>query len=380
MYQCHSQFVTAHGQDKAMKIRLRRRAGLVARPVVVAAGIAICQLPSLHAQTGEVLGRFAAIDRYVQANMGRFAIPGAEVGIVQDGRTVYLNGFGQADDTGRAMTPQTPVLLASVTKSFTALSIMQLVEGGQVDLDAPVQRYLPWFRTSDPRTSSRITLRELLNHTSGFSTREGLDPYVDARLEGDRLEAYVRSLSGARLTAAPGGRFQYSNTNYSVLGLIVQDVLAARMHGTVQANVFDPLRMIHSHASPAAARADNGAAGYYPFFGRPVVSDDIPITRAFLPAAGLYSTAQDMTHYLIAQLEWGAIRRPSPRVRGQHRRHAPSDRSREQREGLRDGVGGWLLLRRHQDRHPAWRRGPSLARLCPAGTRTAVWCRLADQH
>ncbi len=70
-----------------MKIRLRRRAGLVARPVVVAAGIAICQLPSLHAQTGEVPGRFAAIDRYVRANMQRFAIPGAEVGIVQDGRT-----------------------------------------------------------------------------------------------------------------------------------------------------------------------------------------------------------------------------------------------------------------------------------------------------
>ncbi len=116
---------------------------------------------------------FKTIDRYIENRMKTYKIPGIALGIVNDDSIVYLKGYGIADDNGRIVTPQTPFLLASVTKSFTALGIMQLVEEGKIDLDAPVQKYLPWFRVADVKASSKITVRHLLNQTSGFSTLDG---------------------------------------------------------------------------------------------------------------------------------------------------------------------------------------------------------------
>jgi CubicO group peptidase (beta-lactamase class C family) len=109
----------------------------------------------------------AAIDQYVAEQLETLGIPGASLAIVHDDQIVHLQGFGQADQTGRAMTAQTPTLIGSLTKSFTAVAVMQLVEQGKVGLDAPVQRYLPWFRVADPAASAQITLRHLLTHTSG---------------------------------------------------------------------------------------------------------------------------------------------------------------------------------------------------------------------
>ena len=85
-----------------------------------------------------------------------------QIGIVQGDQIIHLAGFGQADSTGRPATPQTPMITASITKSFTALAVMQLVEAGKVDLDAPVQRYLSWFRVADANASARITVREFV--------------------------------------------------------------------------------------------------------------------------------------------------------------------------------------------------------------------------
>ena len=95
-------------------------------------------------------------------------IPGLALAIVRGDQIVYLKGYGRADASGRPVTPQTPFLIGSITKSFTALAVMQLVEAGTVDLDAPVQRYIPWFRVADPRASAQITVRHLLTMTSGL--------------------------------------------------------------------------------------------------------------------------------------------------------------------------------------------------------------------
>src|SRR5215207_5758984 len=114
---------------------------------------------------------FDAIDSYVQNQMQQMRMPGAELGIVKGDKIVHLEGFGDADDSGRAVTPETPFKIGSMSKSFTALAIMQLVEDGKVELDAPVKRYLPWFRVATPGASSRITVRNLLNQTSGLSAK-----------------------------------------------------------------------------------------------------------------------------------------------------------------------------------------------------------------
>ena len=86
----------------------------------------------------------ASIDAYVSAQMQANHIPGVALGLVHNDQVMHVQGFGTADSTGRAVTPHTPFILGSVSKSFTALAIMQLVEAGKVNLDAPVQRYLPW--------------------------------------------------------------------------------------------------------------------------------------------------------------------------------------------------------------------------------------------
>ncbi len=114
---------------------------------------------------------FAQIDRYVNAQVQDARIPGLALGIVRGDRVAHLHGFGEADSTGRAVTPHTPFLLGSTTKSFTVLAMMQLVEAGKITLDVPVQRYLPWFRVADPVASGHITVRHLLG-SSGDHSRD----------------------------------------------------------------------------------------------------------------------------------------------------------------------------------------------------------------
>jgi CubicO group peptidase (beta-lactamase class C family) len=89
-----------------------------------------------------------AIDRYVTAKMRSSHIPGLAIAIVNGERAIYLKGYGRADESGRAVTAQTPFMIGSVTKSLTALAVFQLVDAGKVQLDAPVTRYIPWFSTS----------------------------------------------------------------------------------------------------------------------------------------------------------------------------------------------------------------------------------------
>src|SRR5689334_2051462 len=92
----------------------------------------------------------ARIDAFVSELVQRQGIPGVALGLVEGDQIIDLHGFGKADQSGRAITPQTPFILASVSKPLTALAVMQLVETGKVKLDAPVQRYLPSFRVADP--------------------------------------------------------------------------------------------------------------------------------------------------------------------------------------------------------------------------------------
>jgi CubicO group peptidase (beta-lactamase class C family) len=96
----------------------------------------------------------AAIDAYVVAQMRSMRIPGFALGIVKGNQVVYLRGYGVADSAGKPVTPQTPFIIGSITKSFTALALMQLVEQGKVELDAPVQQYVPWFRLADHSASA----------------------------------------------------------------------------------------------------------------------------------------------------------------------------------------------------------------------------------
>src|SRR2546421_4640378 len=247
-----------------------------------------------HASTPDL----AKIDAYVSAQMQTNHIPGVALGLVHNDQVVHLRGFGSADQSGRAVTPQTPFILASVSKSFTALAIMQLVESSKIELDAPVQRYLPWFHVADPVASARITLRHLLYHTSGLSSSACSTDEVTMT-----LEQFVRSLGTVVLDRPVGSRYNYCSANYDVLGLIVQTVSGQSYPTYVQQHIFAPLQMHDSFASEPEARRDGRAQGYRWLFGVPAPFD---LYEAYaVPAGFLSSSAEDMTHYLVAQMNGG---------------------------------------------------------------------------
>ena len=245
---------------------------------------------------------FAAIDAFVESEMQALRLPGLALAIVQGDQIVHLKGFGHADPSGRPVTPQTPFILGSVSKSFTALAVLQLVEQGTLDLDAPVQLYLPAFRVADPVASQAITVRHLLTQTSGLSTKVGRDQPSD--LSDDALPQRVRSFHTLQLTQPVGTTYQYSGANYAILGLLVQAVSGQSYEAFIQEHIFAPLEMRQAATSQVAAHQQGMAMGYRYWFGLPVAAD-LPYNRASLPQGYLIASAEDLTHYVIAQLNAG---------------------------------------------------------------------------
>ncbi len=247
---------------------------------------------------------FAAIDAFVEAQMKDQRLPGLALGIVKGDQIVHLKGFGIADPSGRAVTPQTPFIIGSLSKSLTALAIMQLVEEGKIELDMPVQHYISWFRVADETASAQITVRHLLYQTSGLSTKTGRSFQGSGDVSDSALEQTVHKLSTVELTGPVGAAHQYSTVNYSVLGLIVQTVSGQSYESYIQEHIFDLLEMQNSFTSQAEAQPQGLATGYHYTFGLPLAVD-LPYNRGLLPAGYLISSAEDMAHYLIAQLNDG---------------------------------------------------------------------------
>ena len=254
---------------------------------------------------------YEAIDAYIEAQMRRLNLPGLSLAIVEGDKIVHLRGFGRARPRGEAPAPQTPFPIGSVTKSFTAMAAMQLVEAGKIDLDAPVQRYLPWFHVADPQASAQITVRHLLNQTSGLPTSSGES--LDSDDRPGAAERHGRSLATLRLTSQPGSAWEYSNSNYVLLGLIVETAGGESYAGYVQRQIFAPLGMSHTYTSQAQARQNglavaNLAVGHQYWFMVPFAAPDMPLAQSGLAGGGLISCAEDLGHYMIALLNGGRYR------------------------------------------------------------------------
>ena len=248
---------------------------------------------------------YDAIDMYIGEQIKRLNIPGAALGIIEGDQMVHWRGFGRERPGGNAPTPQTPFFIGSLTKSFTATAVMQLVEAGKVELDAPIQRYLPWFRVADPQLSAQITVRHLLNQTSGLPMMAGMINLANTDSRPDAAEFQARALSSLTVTRPAGTKFEYSNLNYNVLGLIIEAVSGATYTDYIQHHIFDPLNMSHSYTSKEAAKQDNLAVGHRFWFGVPIAVPDPIVPCGSLSSGQLISCVEDMAHYLIAHLNEG---------------------------------------------------------------------------
>ena len=276
--------------------RATARGGLVCLLALLLVPLAV-QAVAAGARAGAL--DTARIDAFVGEQVRRHGIPGVALGIVEGDRIVHLQGYGRADATGRPVTPQTPFLLASVSKPLTATAVLQLVEAGRVELDAPVQRYVPDFRVADPVASAQITVRHLLQHTSGIPLTA-----CDTREDAVTLAQFVAELRTVDLAAPPGARHSYCSGNYNVLGRVVETVSGRSFADYMQRQVFAPLGMHHSYTAEREARRDGLAQGHRWLFGLPVPAAE-RYNASQLPSGFLIASAEDLTHFLIAQLNGG---------------------------------------------------------------------------
>jgi CubicO group peptidase (beta-lactamase class C family) len=249
---------------------------------------AIAQSPALDV---------AAIDQFVTDQMVAQRVPGMALAIIQDDQVRYVQGYGAARDD-QPVTPQTQFIIASLSKSFTAVAIIQLVDAGQIELDAPVQRYLPEFTLADPRAAQQITVRQLLNQTSGLA-----DAGVpDLRLPRPATSVErITTLRDVRLVAPPGGEFHYTDVNYQILARVVEVSSGQPFSAYLCEHLFAPLQMsqtVHVMTSfELAHTAGNLAQGHLLAFGLPIASTE---ERGYLGgSSGVISTATDLAHYLI---------------------------------------------------------------------------------
>jgi CubicO group peptidase (beta-lactamase class C family) len=249
-------------------------------------------------------GTLDAIRTYIKSELAALHVPGAAVVIVHGDELVFAEGFGSAQPDGTPVTPQTPFLIASVAKPITALAVMQMIEAGHLALDGRVRDYLPWFGANGSG-SDRITVRDLLAHTSGLTGGDGQLSRLDEADDDAALERNVRRLG----ETAPShiGHFEGSDANYDVLGLLVATVSGERYEDYVRHHILDPLDMRHTFLTRTAAQQDGLASGYYPFFGVPVPWQ-VPFVRAGVPSGFMYASAEDLGHFLVAELNDGRYR------------------------------------------------------------------------
>ncbi|WP_017593030.1 serine hydrolase domain-containing protein [Nocardiopsis potens] len=240
----------------------------------------------------------SAIDALVQEYRDAAGVPGVAVAVTRGAETVHAAGYGTTP-VGDPVTADTPMAMASVSKSFTAAAVLQLVEAGEVDLDEPVRTYLPEFEMADPR-AERITVLQLLDQTSGMS--DTTFPAFTREQPEDLREA-VASMRTGRLAADPGERHEYHNPNTQVAARLVEAVAGRPFAEQLRAGVFEPLGMENSTTIDTDRDLPPSAHGHLKAFGAPVAA---PEPRAFgNGSGGVISTADDMAAWLIAQNNGG---------------------------------------------------------------------------
>jgi len=233
-----------------MKLQRLVAAALLLAFVLAAPGASLAQV-----RTAAVSPAIAArIDAMLQAAIVHQHVPGLSVAVERDGTVIYARGYGYRRLAQHARADENTVYnIASASKQFAASSIMLLAQAGRLSVDDRLSRYLP-----DYEYGSRITLREMLNHTSGIPDYTDL-PNVPHHATPLQHFALVRNLP---LAFAPGSRYEYSNTNYVLLALIVQNVSGEPYARFVTEHLFRPTGMTGASIHRLPSGVPDGATGY----------------------------------------------------------------------------------------------------------------------
>jgi CubicO group peptidase (beta-lactamase class C family) len=234
-------------------------------------------------------------------------LPGLAVGVLIDSQVVYRAGFGTTRmGDGQPITPRTVFHMASITKPFVATAVVQLSNAGTVDLDAPVTRYVPYFRMNDSRASA-ITVRQLLTHTAGMPDVSDYR-WNHPEYDDQSLERYIRGLADSGLIAAPGERWQYSNIAFELLADLVAKVSGESFEDYVQKRILTPLAMRKSTLLMTDIDSSLMAWGHRRASPGPfAIAAHYPYNRRHAGSSTLHSNVDDMLRWARANLQRGAL-------------------------------------------------------------------------
>ncbi|MDP9179735.1 MAG: beta-lactamase family protein [Gemmatimonadota bacterium] len=270
---------------------------------------------ALHAQTvvttahgsnvpsdPDVLGAERLFSAWIEGQIAYRGLPGVAVGVVSDQELVWSKGFGFADINAKVpMTATTEFRMASNSKLFTAVAIMQLREEGKLRLDDPVLKYLPWFKAKPAGDDDGpITIEQLLSHSSGLQ-REASDHWASYKFP--TTEEIQRLYADRQAVFAPSVRWKYSNLAFAVAGLVVEKVSGEQWADYMERNIFAPLGMnassvdknVSGLAVPYGRRMPDGSREVLPFVD----------ARGMAAATGVTSNVEDMAKFISAQFRRG---------------------------------------------------------------------------
>lgn len=253
--------------------------------LIVSLGVALGSTTLVHSSTND------EIDTYINEAVEQSGIPGVEVTIIQDGVLKPSRSYGnlKADNI---------MPIGSISKPLTSYAIMKLVKDNKLKLDDKLSSYISELNLTYEGSKSDITIRQLLNHTSGLSTAEGRKLIG---INDNSVYRHAMRLSNAQLVHQPGTTFEYSNANYAILGALIEKVSNKSYADFLHKNVFMPLGMYNTSADISVTQSTNFASGYQSWFGLNVPSN-IKFNPGGAPYGYVASTAHDLGTFLIAQL------------------------------------------------------------------------------
>ena len=239
--------------------------------------------------------KLEAIEAAVSAEMSRQGIPGLSIAIGQGGQVRFTSGYGLADlENSVPAKAATVYRLASVSKPMTAATVLQLTERGAIDLDAPIQKYVPSF----PEKPWPVTARLVLGHLGGVRHYRDDEP--------PNTRPYANATEGLALfrddplAVEPGTRFLYSTYGYNLLGAAVEGVTGKPFIEALKAGVLDPSGMVSTRVDEVAPIIPNRAQGYVRLPSGDVRNSGLSDVSYKVPGGGLCSTAADVARFGIA--------------------------------------------------------------------------------
>ncbi len=278
---------------------MKRRLGLSVFIFFIFSHVQAIPVQSLTHQ--EDLSRFAAaiqaFENFVQEQMSFDRIPGLSVGFIKDDFS-WSRGFGYADLENKVpAVAESSYRLASLTKTITAMAILQLVEAGKMDLDAEIQAYVPYF----PKKKWPVTVRQLLGHLGGISHYRNYAVEGHIKEPKDTRQA-VAIFQDFDLVAEPGTRYNYSSYGYNLLGAAIEGASGLSYGEYIQKYIFEPLGMTNSRLDNPLDLIPNRVRGYQIVKGELKNSEYVDISSRFA-AGGVRSTVVDLLKYSRAIIE-----------------------------------------------------------------------------